>query len=111
MPKYGRYQEDFEKKEKKHTMHPIWRGIGCVLLIVIPILSGFLSNYLVNQRSEISWMIIPTELIINGIKDPMIAVKAIYFLIIALLLFLVMGTITFVMDRIFGGSRSGSNRR
>jgi hypothetical protein len=88
MPKYGRYQVETEAKEKKDTLHPIWRGIGCILLIVIP------------------WMIIPNELIINRVEDPMIAVKAVYFIIIALLLFLIMGIITFLMDKIFSGSKS-----
>lgn len=106
MPKYGRYQVETEAKEKKDALHPIWRGIGCVLLIVIPIISGFFSNYLVNQRNTFSWMIIPNELIINRFEDPMIAVKAVYFIIIALLLFLIMGIITFLMDKIFSGSKS-----
>jgi hypothetical protein len=99
MPKYGRYQVETEANEKKDTLHPIWRGIGCILLIVIPIISGFFSNYLVNQRNTFSWMIIPNELIINRFEDPMIAVKAVYFIIIALLLFLIMGIITFLWTK------------
>lgn len=36
----GRYRDTFAKKEKKAKgPHPIWRGIGCLLMIFVPVLS------------------------------------------------------------------------
>jgi len=107
MPKYGRYQPEIEERKEKNSLHPVWRGIGCVLLIVIPAISVVLSNFLINQRQSFSWVIVPVELIISRFKDPLIAVKAVYFLIIALLLFLIIGSVTFILDKIIGSSRRG----
>ncbi|MBE3037619.1 MAG: hypothetical protein IMZ62_02235 [Chloroflexi bacterium] len=36
MGKYAKYQR---KSPEKKGMHPIWRGIGCILIIVIPLLA------------------------------------------------------------------------
>jgi hypothetical protein len=36
MGKYTRYQL---KSPVKKVMHPIWRGIGCILIIVIPLMA------------------------------------------------------------------------
>ncbi len=36
MGKYAKYQR---KSPEKRGMHPIWRGIGCILIIVVPLLA------------------------------------------------------------------------
>lgn len=35
----GKYQRSVRVKEKKREQHPIWRGIGCLMIIIIPVLS------------------------------------------------------------------------
>jgi len=36
MGKYAKYQR---KSEKKREMNPIWRGIGCILIVIVPVIS------------------------------------------------------------------------
>ena len=36
MGKYAKYQR---KSEKKAGMNPIWRGIGCILMVIVPVIS------------------------------------------------------------------------
>jgi hypothetical protein len=36
MGKYAKYQR---KPPKKRGLHPIWRGIGCILIIIVPLLA------------------------------------------------------------------------
>jgi len=36
MGKYERYQQ---KKQAKREINPIWRGVGCLLIILVPLLS------------------------------------------------------------------------
>jgi FtsH-binding integral membrane protein len=35
----GKYQRNVRVEEKRKTIHPIWRGIGCLLIIIIPVMS------------------------------------------------------------------------
>lgn len=36
----GRYRDTFKEAERKaEGPHPIWRGIGCMIIIIVPILS------------------------------------------------------------------------
>jgi hypothetical protein len=35
----GKYQRTIRVKEKKREQHPIWRGIGCLIIIIVPVLS------------------------------------------------------------------------
>lgn len=39
--RYDRKPED----KRRWKVHPIWRGIGCILLIVVPIVSFFLARF------------------------------------------------------------------
>ena len=38
MGKFDRYSEPVQK-ERPWKIHPIWRGIGCLMMILIPVLS------------------------------------------------------------------------
>jgi hypothetical protein len=53
MSKYTKYQKPKEIEEKK--VHPIWRGIGCILAILLPVVSYFLSIELVNFGLANQW--------------------------------------------------------
>ena len=44
------------------SIHPVWRGIGCFLLILIPILAFAGSKILVQQNFERRWIDLPREL-------------------------------------------------
>ena len=43
-----RYQPQSEPKDK-YAVHPIWRGIGCMLFIIIPIIAFAISVEMVNR--------------------------------------------------------------
>ena len=35
----GKYQRYHQKPRAKPEIHPIWRGIGCVLIVLVPLMS------------------------------------------------------------------------
>ncbi len=39
MGKYNKFQA---KGQVKTEMHPVWRGIGCLLIVIIPVISFFI---------------------------------------------------------------------
>lgn len=49
MAKYAKYQKPPSPKKE---MSPIWRGIGCVLMIVVPTLSYYLGRVLLRVAKQ-----------------------------------------------------------
>ena len=60
MSKYTKYQKP--KVIEKKRIHPIWRGIGCILALILPVISYFLSIELINYGLVNDWPI-PKELL------------------------------------------------
>jgi hypothetical protein len=52
-----------EKRKKRGEIHPIWRGIGCVFMILIPILAYAASVTLVRENIKQKWVELPSELL------------------------------------------------
>lgn len=47
---------------KQEGVHPIWRGIGCFLMILIPIMSYAGAELLIEQNNSAHWVVVPVEL-------------------------------------------------
>lgn len=57
------YRNYSSKADKPHEIHPIWRGIGCLLLLVIPVISFASADLLLRYaRANVAGMSIPVEL-------------------------------------------------
>jgi hypothetical protein len=50
---------DRKTSERPWKIHPIWRGIGCILLIVVPILSFMFARVFM---ATVDWFAMPPEL-------------------------------------------------
>jgi uncharacterized membrane protein YhaH (DUF805 family) len=60
----GKYQQFQPPRpiSKPFTVHPVWRGIGCFLMILIPIMSYAAAELLIEQNKSARWVAIPGEL-------------------------------------------------
>jgi len=43
-------------------VHPVWRGIGCFMLILLPIISFAAAKLLVQENSRQRWVNVPQEM-------------------------------------------------
>lgn len=107
------YQRE-ERKTKKAEIHPIWRGIGFLFMILIPIMSYAGAIVLIQQNSKNNWVPFPFDLVANQshilfklLGDPMIHIKIILMVALMFLLFSVLAIITFLINSAFGASRYG----
>jgi peptidoglycan/LPS O-acetylase OafA/YrhL len=57
MGKYARYTRP--KPERSRAIHPIWRGIGCLLIVIVPLLSFAGAVALVDYGLGQGWSIPP----------------------------------------------------
>ncbi len=60
MGRYDRYSP--RAVEEKKGLHPIWRGIGCVMIIVMPVMAYAGAVELVKANYENGWVRMPSEL-------------------------------------------------
>jgi len=62
MGKYDKYSSRSRMPERPWKIHPIWRGIGCLLILIIPVMAYAGAVVLVNMNSEKGWLPTPREL-------------------------------------------------
>jgi hypothetical protein len=62
MTKYDPTYQPRSRRSIIPPVHPVWRGIGCLLLILLPIISFAGAKLLVQANSRQRWIQIPSEL-------------------------------------------------
>lgn len=62
MGKYGKVGRQVTTSERPWSVHPIWSGIGCLLLILIPVLSYAGAVLLVEANRDAKWIAMSDEL-------------------------------------------------
>jgi len=62
MGKFSKYDSPVKMKSKPYKIHPIWQGIGCLLLILIPIMSYAGGVLFVGANLRNKWVPMPPEL-------------------------------------------------
>lgn len=112
MAKYDKYSAQSRMQERPWKIHPIWQGIGCLLLVLIPIMSYAGAVLLVQANADQGWLPIPRELA-QTVEVPMLGdVKYFYSVVITTVLLMIIGfgVITILYSIIYsmvGPSRLG----
>jgi hypothetical protein len=110
----GKYSNYYRKEEapKVRKIHPIWRGIGFLLIIIIPFISFIGALILIDENAKRGWYRIPADLVFRfnlpliG-TDPLLLMKIILTLIIMFLIYIVFLLFSFLINSIFGVSGYG----
>jgi amino acid transporter len=105
MGRYSPYQK--VDQTPKRQIHPIWRGVGFIFMIIIPFLSYVGALVLIQENQKQGWMRIPVDLIAKNVGDPMLYVKIIVTIIIMLVLFAIFTLISFLIFSAFMPPRYG----
>lgn len=106
--KYRRYVNEPEAPHRnRREIHPIWRGVGFVMIILIPIISYAATDVLLKQ----SWFPIPVDMIAQPgqilyriYPDPMINIKLMLFVALIFVLYTVFTLFSFIFTSLFGVS-------
>jgi hypothetical protein len=61
MGKFTKYSTAVTPKERPWKVHPLWQGIGCVMVVLIPLISYAGGVLLVDATIENGWFQIPRE--------------------------------------------------
>lgn len=60
MGKFSEYERS-ALKTKPWKIHPVWRGIGCIMMVLIPLMSYFGGIELLKANARNGWFIVPVE--------------------------------------------------
>lgn len=71
MGKYAKYEYK-QIKPRRWKVHPIWRGIGAILIIMIPIISYSGAYLLVRENFKNHWYEIPVDLMRSVNFEPLL---------------------------------------
>lgn len=61
MSKYDKFSDQSRQADKPWEIHPIWRGIGCLMMLLIPIMAYSGAVLLVEANKEQRWVAMPGE--------------------------------------------------
>ena len=104
MTKYDSYWKNKETLQDKNKAHPIWAGIGFLLLVIIPFISWAVSYYLIDLNARIRYVTITANMLAQG-PDPLLYIRIFLTIAISMALFALMFMIYFLLYRFFGPAR------
>jgi hypothetical protein len=97
---------DISLLQKKKKIHPVWRGIGLVMMILLPVLSYLIAMVLVDENNINHWVIYPEFLVLKW-RDPYIIVKGLLAILIVFILYVLITFIAALFYKVFGLPRYG----
>jgi hypothetical protein len=90
------------------AVHPVWRGIGCIFMVLLPIMAYTVAVILVRENFIQQWVSIPRELTISIFIPNIGRIYLLDILLAIVLLVVGMALFTIVYSaiyRLFGPSR------
>jgi len=103
--KYDNYWEN-KKPIKKKGPHPVWMGIGFLLLLIIPAISWAASLILIDEDLKTGWYRLTPSMLAPG-ADPLLYAKIALTAAITFVLFVLLYVIYFIVYRFIGPKRYG----
>jgi hypothetical protein len=58
-----RHQMHDKEREKRKELNPIWRGVGCMLMVVLSVGGYFIADWFLYQNDLNNWFSLPEMLI------------------------------------------------
>lgn len=87
-------------------VHPIWRGIGCAFLVIVPVISLGLSDILISNIEDPLPALLARTLILPGFGEAENFLgRIIIALLISIILFLILTVFGSIMYSILGGRK------
>jgi len=112
MGKYDTFSPQKPSSAKKLGPHPVWRGVGFLFIVLIPLLSFAIADVLLQENFKQNWFPIPGDILARPgellfFAGPYIYIKLIITVVLAFVFYIGFMLITFAINSMFGASRYG----
>ena len=84
-----RFRQMDEEREKKKRLNPLWRGIGCFMMMMLSLGGYLFSDWFLRQNALNNWIFLPPEVIRPSFLPPWVPPGALVSFVVALI-FLIM---------------------
>jgi hypothetical protein len=98
MGKYEQYNTRPKTPPRKREVHAIWRGIGFVLIVMIPFMSYIGALILLDENAKNGWFGIPADLISTYV-EPLLYVKILLTVSLIFIFYSIFLLITAILNR------------
>ena len=107
MGKYSHsMNRDANTELRSRYIHPIWRGIGFIFAILIPVIAYYTTLVILDANNQQGWFQVPADLYFKG-GDPLLYVKILGTVAIGFLFYAIFMLINFILHGMFGPPRYG----
>lgn len=107
MTKYTQYHSSSSlSKAERERIHPIWRGVGFIFMILAPVMGYFGSLLLIEANKQNRWFIIPREWLASG-ADSLLYIKIALTILLTALVFFILQFIGLIIIRAVSPERYG----
>jgi hypothetical protein len=83
-----RYAQHERERAKRKRMNPVWRGVGCVLAVILALLGYAFADWFLRANAVNAWIYLPAEVITpsfaSGLPPGMVAKLVVAFLFMIL---------------------------
>jgi hypothetical protein len=112
MGNYGSYMVQKPRVDENRKIHPIWRGVGFVMMVIIPLISYAAAVVLIEQNTKNNWIPFPFDLLAAPgdwyfYGDPLFLIKLMLTVAFILVFFSIFTFVTFIINSAFGRTRYG----
>ena len=86
-----RYRHLDAEREKRGQLDPIWRGIGCIMIVAFGVIGFVFANWFLRENARNNWLYMPNEFMnptIISFLDPFFANGALVKLVIVFIIML-----------------------
>ena len=106
MTKSYNFRSNVPSRQDKDQVHPIWRGVGFIFMILAPLMGWFGAQVLLDANKENGWFRIPNSFMAPG-TGSLLYVKIGLTIILAFFVFFVLQFIGVILYRMVGPERYG----
>jgi hypothetical protein len=102
-----KYQYQTRPAPIKREVHPIWRGIGLFLAVITPAMAYAATLLLLEQNKAQGWVAIPKDVLVTFGSDPLLGVKIILTIFLAIVIYGIFSLISFILYSAFAPPKLG----
>ncbi len=108
MGKYQRNVRPLQPSFSNRKIHPIWRGVGFAMMILIPFMSYFAADWFLTENVRKHWVEFPANLLIKtqGLPEDLL-IRIIVIVALMIILYALFTFVSLIIFSIFAPPRYG----
>ncbi len=108
----GKYQtritKQVEPSRNSRQIHPIWRGVGFVFMVLIPIMSYAIARLFLDENMRTGWVSFPENMYLKGTPLPQdIFILVIIVVMLMIFMYALLTLFSLIIFRVFAPPRYG----